>query len=208
MPVAASSAMRTIRSTAAFSWIACGLAAAFLHPAACAKAMGNQVAVLTAAPWSPSDTVREGAGELEVLCKVASLQKGHRAVGLIAVGDRNGLFNHGGEHALRFVALQGVPVARLAPGGEVALDPDGLFLDCGHLDEAEAAAVLRRCLDLHGAPPAAANPDCPTAGELAAIRHYLVPFRKALALAGERAADASHSAQAPGKVSSSDSIRS
>jgi hypothetical protein len=200
--------MRILRSTTAFSWIGCGLAVAFLPPDARAKAIGNQVGVLTAAPWSPSDTVREGAGELEVLCKVASLQKGHRAVGLIAVGDRNGLFTRGGEHALRFVALQGVPVARLAPGGEVALDPDGLFLDCGHLAESEAAAVLRRCLDLHGAPPAAANPDCPTARELAAIRQYLVPFREALALAGERTADASPSMPAPGRVRSSDSIRS
>jgi hypothetical protein len=161
----------------------CGLAAACLHPIAHAEAAGNQVAVLRAAPWSPGDTVREGAGQFEVLCRVASLQKGHRAVGLIAVGDRHGLFTHGAERALRFVALQGVPVARLAPGGEVAQDPDDLFLDCGHLAESEAAAVLERCLNRHGSAPIAANPDCPTPGELAAIRHYLVPFREALTLA-------------------------
>jgi hypothetical protein len=128
--------------------------------------------------------VREGAGEFEVLCQVASLQKGHRVVGLVAVGDRNGLLPHGAENALRFVALQGVPVARLATGGEVALDPDGLFLDCGHLAESEAAAVLERCLKRHGSPPIATNPDRPTPGELAAIRQYLVPFREALSLAG------------------------
>jgi hypothetical protein len=44
--------------------------------------------------------------------------------------------------------------------------------------------VLKRCLNRHGSPPTAANPDRPTPGELAAIRHYLVPFREALALAG------------------------
>jgi hypothetical protein len=119
-----------------------------------------------------------------VFFKVASLQKAHHAVGLIAVGDRHGLLAHGAENALRFVALQGVPVARLAPGGEVAHDPDDLFMDCGHLSESEAAAVLAHCLHRYGSPPVAANPDRPTPGELAAIRLYLVPFREALGLAG------------------------
>jgi hypothetical protein len=175
--------MRIVRSAVVSSWIGCGLAAAFLHPIAFAQAAGNPVAVLRAAPWSPGDPVREGAGEFEVLCQVASLQKTHRAVGLIAVGDRHGLFAHGAENALRFVALQGVPVARIAPGGEVAHDPDDLFLDCGHLTESEAAAVLERCLNRHGSPPAAANPDRPTPGELAAIHQFLIPFREALRLA-------------------------
>jgi hypothetical protein len=121
---------------------------------------------------------------MEVLCEVASLQKAHRAVALIAVGDRHGLFTHGAENALRFAALQGVPVARLAPGGEVARDPDDLFLDCGRLSESEASAVLARCLDRHGSPPVAADPDRPTPVELAAIRRYLAPFREALGLAG------------------------
>jgi hypothetical protein len=176
--------MRIVRSAVAFSGLGCALAATCLHPNAFAQAAGDQVAVLRAAPWSQGDPVREGAGELEVLCRVASLQKAHRAVGIVAIGDRNGLFAHGAENALRFVALQGVPVARLAPGGEVAHDPDDLFLDCGHLTESEAVKVLERCLRRHGSPPVAANPDHPTPGELAAIRRYLVPFRQALGLAG------------------------
>jgi hypothetical protein len=176
--------MRIVRLSAALTWIGCGLTVASLNPFAHAQAPGNQVAILRAAPWSPGDPVREGAGELEVLCQVASLQKVHCSVGLIAVGDRNGLFTHGAENALRFAALQGVPVARMAPGGEVARDPDDLFLDCGRLSESAAAAVLARCLNRHGSPPAAANPDHPTPGELAAIRKYLVPFREALEIAG------------------------
>jgi hypothetical protein len=176
--------MRIVRSAAILSWIGCGLAALSLNPLARAQSAADRVAVVRAARWSPGDPVREGAGEFEVLCRVASLQKPHRAVGLIAVGDRHGLLSHGAENALRFVALQGVPVARLAPGGEVAQDPDDLFLDCGHLTETEAAAVLERCLSRHGSPPLAANPDHPTSCELAAIRQYLVPFRQALELAG------------------------
>jgi hypothetical protein len=176
--------MQMGRSSPAFSWMGCVLAAIFLCPAQRAEAADKQVAVIWAAPWSPGDPVREGAGEFEVLFRVASLQKGHRAVGLVAVGDRNGLLSLGAERALRFVALRGVPVARLAQGGEVALDPDGLFLDCGKLGESEAVAVIERCLDRHGRPPSAADPDRPTPGELAAIRQYLVPFRDALALAG------------------------
>jgi hypothetical protein len=175
--------MRTFRLAAVSSWIGLGLAAASVQPMACAADANNRVAVLRAAPWSPGDPVREGAGELEVLCQVASLRKTHRPVGVVAVGDRHGLFAHGAENALRFVALQGVPVARLAPGGEVARDPDDLFLDGGHLTESEAAAVLERCLNRHGSPPMAANPDRPTPGELAAIRRYLVPFREAIDLA-------------------------
>jgi hypothetical protein len=43
--------------------------------------------------------------------------------------------------------------------------------------------VLGRCLQTHGAPPAAADPENPTARELAAIRAHLQPFQAALALA-------------------------
>ena len=175
--------MRMVQSLPALSLICWGLAVASTQAKADAQAAADEIAVVRAAPWSPGDTVREGAGEFEVLFHVASLQKDHRAVGLIAVGDRHGLFTRGGERALRFVALQGVPVARFAPGGEIARDPDGLFLDGGHLTESEAAAVLKRCLNRLGSPPMAANPDRPTARELAAIRAHLVPFREALALA-------------------------
>ncbi len=184
MHAAAGWAMRFARSTAVLAWMGCGLAAAVLSPCARAEPPGLQVAVLRAAAWSPGDPVREGAGEFEVLCRVASLKRAHPNVGLLAVGDRHGLLTRGAENALRFAALQGVPVARLAPGGDVARDPDDLFLDCGHLTESEAATVLERCLSRHGSAPAAANPDSPTHGELAAIRAYLAPFRAALALAG------------------------
>ncbi|MEO5958093.1 MAG: hypothetical protein ABIR80_03170 [Opitutaceae bacterium] len=141
------------------------------------------VAVLRAAPWSPGDAAREGAGEFEVLMCGARLQLQHRAAGIIGVGDRHGLFTLGAERALRQLALRGLPVVKLSRDGDVVADPEELFLDARGLSEAEASAVLRRCLERHGASPAAVNPERPTAKDFAAIRAHLQPFREAFALA-------------------------
>jgi hypothetical protein len=141
------------------------------------------VAVLRAAAWSPGDAVREGAIEFEVLMCAAKLQHAHRAAGIVGVGDRHGLFVTGAERALHLLALQGVPVAKLARGGDVAADPDQLFLNASGLSETEASELLTRCLERHGTPPVAINPERPTAAELAAIRSHLQPFREAFALA-------------------------
>lgn len=141
------------------------------------------VAVLRAAPWSPGDVAREGAGEFEVLLCAARLQQKHRSAGIVGIGDRHGLFTFGAERALRLLALRGVPIVKLARGGDVAADPDQLFLDATGLNEAEASVVLARCLERHGVPPIAADPERPTPRELTAIRTHLQPFRDALALA-------------------------
>jgi len=146
-------------------------------------AMPAGVAVLHAAAWSPGDTVREGAGEFEVLMCAARLQHDHAAAGIVGVGDRHGLFLEGTERALRLLALRGVPVAKLTLGGDLAADPEGLFIDASGLPEATASALLTRCLERLGAPPAAADPEHPTTGEIAAIRTHLKPFREAFALA-------------------------
>jgi L-asparaginase len=149
-------------------------------------AASAEIAVLQSPLRSPGDVVREGAGEFEVLVSVARLQQDHRAVGVVGVGNRRGLFPSGGEHALHFFALQGVPIVKLAQGGAPAADPEGLFLAGNNLTESEAAAVLARCLDRFGSPPRAADPDDPTKDELAAIRAYLRPYREAFALASAR----------------------
>ena len=141
------------------------------------------VAVLRAAAWSPGDTVREGAGEFEVLMCAAQLQHEHPTAGIVGVGDRHGLFLDGSERALRLLALRGMPIAKLALGGDLAADPEGLFINATGLSEATASALLARCLERLGAPPAVADPEHPTAGELAAIREHLKPFREAFALA-------------------------
>src|SRR4051794_37839908 len=47
------------------------------------------IAILHAAPWSAADAAREGAGEFEVLLRVAQLRRTHPVAGLISVGDRN-----------------------------------------------------------------------------------------------------------------------
>ncbi len=142
------------------------------------------VAVLRSAPWSPGDTVREGAGEFEVLVCAARLQKEHAVAGLVGIGDRHGLFLQGAERALRQLALSGIPVVRLATGGDLATDPDAIFLDATGLNSDAAAKLLQRCLERHGAPPAVVNPAKPSQKELAAVRAHLAPFRDAFALAG------------------------
>ena len=141
------------------------------------------VAVLRAALWSPDDAAREGAGELEIFLSAARLQREHRVAGLVGVGDRHGLFLGGAERALRLLACRGFPVAKLARGGDLAADPERIFLDATGLSEADASALLARCLERHGPPPVAVNPEAPTAREIAAIRAHLQPFHEAFALA-------------------------
>jgi hypothetical protein len=141
------------------------------------------VAVLHAAPWSQGDEVREGAGEFEVLLQAARLQQNHRATGIVGVGDRHGFFNNGAERALRLLVLRGTPVVKLARGSDLAADPEQLFIDASGLSASAAAAVLQRCLELHGLVPACADPEHPTPRELAVLRERLQPFRAAFALA-------------------------
>ena len=158
-----------------------GAAFALLFAGFARAAPSVGVAVLHSAEWSPGDNVRDGAGEFAVHLRVAQLQREHRAAGLVSVGDHNGLLRSGGERALRRVVLTGVPVVKLARGGSVAPDPETLFLDAGTLDEARATRVLTRCLELYGAPPIAADPEHPTAGELTVIRAHLRRFQEMFA---------------------------
>ena len=152
-------------------------------PAFAAKPASVGVAILQAAPWSPLDSTRDGAGEFEVFLRIAQLRRTCQAAALVSIGDRNGVRRSGGEKALAHAALSGLPVARLAPGGVVAAVPLGVFLDGGTLSPEHTQRVLEQCLARHGAPPAAADPERPTDRELAAIRAHLQPFQAALNLA-------------------------
>lgn len=138
------------------------------------------VAVLRAVAWSPADSVRDGAGEFEVLLRLAQVQRTHRTAGVVSVGDRHGARPAGGERALQQAALSGVPVVKLAPGGSVAPAPHGLFLDGGSLDADHARDLLLHCLERYGPPPAARNPAAPSAAEFAAIRVHLEAFQTVL----------------------------
>lgn len=148
-----------------------------------ARAAEAGVAILRAAAWSPGDAARDGAIEFEVLMSAARLQHAHRSAGIVGVGDRRGLFVTGAERALRMLALRGLPVAKLSRDGDVAADPDQLFLNATGVSETEASAILASCLDRHGPPPPALDAENPTERELKAIRTHLQPFRDALALA-------------------------
>lgn len=152
-------------------------------PGVAAKPANVGVAILQAAPWSPLDSARDGAGEFEVFLRIAQLRRTCQAAALVSIGDHNGVRRSGGEKALAHAALTGLPVARLAPGGAVAALPLGIFLDGGTLSPEFTQRVLEQCLTRHGAPPAAADPERPTARELAAIRAHLQPYQAALNVA-------------------------
>lgn len=143
----------------------------------------TNVATLRSAEWSPGDRVRDGAGEFEVLICAAKLQQSKCAGGIVGLGDRHGLFLAGAEHALHTLALRGIPIAKLPRGGDLAADPEGLFLDASGLTESQASAVLSRCLELYGTPPTVADCAHPTETELAAIRTHLAHFRQAFDMA-------------------------
>ncbi len=119
------------------------------------------VAVVRAAAWSEGDAAREGAAELAILMEIARLKHGCTQSGLVAVGDRRGLFSAGAEEALLHAVLQGVPVVKLAASGRVLAAPHGLFLDGGNLSEEEARALLARCLERYGALPRTADATAP-----------------------------------------------
>jgi hypothetical protein len=141
------------------------------------------VATLRSAEWSPGDTTREGASAFEVLICAAKLQQTKAPAGIVGTGNRHGLFLTGAERALHDLSLRGVSIAKLPRGGDLAADPEGIFLDASGLTEAQATAVLTHCLELHGAPPAVADAAHPTAAELSAIRAHLRPFREAFDVA-------------------------
>lgn len=147
------------------------------------------VAVVHSVAWAPGQPAREGAGEFLVLLQAAKLQRSHRAAGLLAVGDHNGVLRGGGERALRRLAVTGVVVVRLAPKGEVAPMPDNVFVDAGPLSEAQAERVLAHGLELYGAAPKVAAPEHPTERELETIRAHLRKFQELFAVeAGARVA--------------------
>jgi hypothetical protein len=111
------------------------------------------VVVVRAEAWSQGDPVREGAAELAIFMEVARLRQEGANSGLVAVGDRRGLFSAGAEEALHYAVLQGVPVVKLGVGGRVLSAPHGLFLDGGDLSEEAARQLMGRCLEKYGALP-------------------------------------------------------
>jgi len=108
------------------------------------------IAIVRAVTWSQGDQAREGAAELMIMLEIARLRQDGARGGLVAVGDRRGLFSAGAEEALRHAVLQGVPVVKLASSGRVLPAPHGLFLDGGNLPEEEARQVLVRCMERYG----------------------------------------------------------
>jgi hypothetical protein len=145
------------------------------------KTPAATVAVVRTAAWSEGDPAREGAAELVVLLEIARLRHESSQGGLVAVGDRRGLFSAGAEEALRQAVLQGVPVVKLAASGRVLHAPHGLFLDGGALSEQEAQHVLARCLETYGALPVAVSAD--GAQVTAKLRDRLQLFQKEFTVA-------------------------
>jgi len=140
------------------------------------------VAVVWTAVGAPGDVTREGAAEMLVLLEIARLQNQGAQAGLVAVGDRRGMFPAGAEEALHDAVLRGLPVVKLARGGRVLAAPHGLFLDGGNLSEGEASRVLRRCLELYGNLPATA-PDTPDGSAPRELRERLRQFQNEFTLA-------------------------
>lgn len=139
-----------------------------------AAATAPAVAVVRVAARVPGDMAREGAAEMLVLLEIARVRHRSEQAGLVAVGDRRGVFPAGAEAALHQAVLRGVPVVKLARGGPVLPAPHGLFLDGGSLSEEEATRVLLRCLELYGKLPAAAPQ----------LRERLRQFQNEFTLAG------------------------
>ena len=137
-----------------------------------------RVAVIEDAPWSPNDSSRDGAAELEVMLCVARLQHEHHAVGLVGIGDRRGLFQEGTQRGLEFAVQHGVAVVRLASGMQACLKGvDDLFINGGMLSPDAASKLLDECLTRHGALPSIHDAHQPSASELAALHRKLCLYQ-------------------------------
>ncbi len=136
------------------------------------------VAVIATPPWSPHDPVRDGAIEFEVLFTAARLLRENALAGLVAVGNRHGVFTPAAEAGLHRAMHLGLPVVRLAAAGQVAAPADDLLISGGSLSPEEAQRVLQLCLARHGTLTPAANPERPTAAERAAWRRQLAKYQR------------------------------
>ncbi len=135
------------------------------------------IAVLRASRWSPNDPAADGASEFEVLVTFARLLRQHPLAGIVGVGSRNGIFQPAAEQALARVVAMGVPVVRLSPDQVVPADANNLFIEAGRLSEAEATALLSRCVLSLGALPPAADPIQPTEAEQSALREKIAQYQ-------------------------------
>jgi hypothetical protein len=165
------------------SWLGAVMFVAATATAFATTAAPDRVAVVRTAVASVGEPARDGASELMVLLAIARVRHSGEG-GLVAVGDRRGLFNPGAEEALRQAVLAGIPVVKLAESGRVLAAPHGLFLDGGALSEAEAGRALGRCLEKYGALPPGRD-----GAATAALRARLKVFQDELTLsAGTRVA--------------------
>lgn len=158
------------------SWLGAGIFAAIVAGVS-AAATAPAVAVVHTAAWSAGEPAREGANELMVLLAIARVRQAGDG-GVVAVGDRRGLFNAGAEEALRQAVLAGIPVVKLAASGRVLAAPHGLFLDGGTLSEIEAGRALARCLAKYGGLPAGRD-----GAATAELRAHLKLFQDELTMA-------------------------
>ena len=176
--------MATFQRSVAAWWMGVLAAITLVTLAMASPSAPPAVAVVRAVPVSlaQADAAREGAAELVVLMEIARVQALPIKGGLVGVGNRRGLFPCDTEEALRRAVLDGVPVVKLAPHGEVLPAPHGLFLDGGDLSVEDACRILAQCLGRYGALPKVTKGE-PSARELAANQNHLRSFQQQLTLA-------------------------
>jgi L-asparaginase len=136
------------------------------------------VAVLYGSAWSPGDTARDGAAELEVLLCVARVCHENPLAGIVGVGSQRGSFPPAAEAALERVARMGIPVVRLAQNGPVPAHEGDMFIEAGGLSATEAKRLLSECLARYGPLPVAADPASPTKKESLVLQTKIALFQR------------------------------
>ena len=149
----------------------------FISPTALLAAAEPAVGEFHDVAWAPGDSSKNGAAELAIFMSVARLRQDHALAGLVCIGNRDGAFHTATEDTLVRVALMGVPVVKLAQSDAMPVNPTDVFVEAGTLAPALAKRLLSECLARFGAPPAAADPDHPTARELTATRRKLALYQ-------------------------------
>jgi hypothetical protein len=127
------------------------------------------------------DGAADGSTEVEILARIEENLRSHPLAGFIAVGGNPyGYVGPSRDAAFRQAILRGMPVVHVLRGNAEGFG-QALFakqtIAGGNLTATKARLLLMACLLRFGSLPPAADPDNPTAAEIAAIDAALARFQ-------------------------------
>jgi hypothetical protein len=140
------------------------------------------VTILKVGRYQQEDSRLDPEDEVELAARVERTLTTAPLAGLVAEGMAPyGITDTRMDAALRRTVLRGLPVVRVGRGNaEGFTQRDGLLLGGSNLTATKARLLLMAGLLRYGSLPPAADPDAPTAAELAATHQALAAYQALL----------------------------